>query len=147
MEGWNFLLESNAIEGIYGDVPQREVAEYDRFMALEKITLNDVYRYVMICSPKAVLRDLHRLDVEVGSYRPPKGSPYIRDALEHLIESINDGSLSPYRAHCEYESLHPFTDGNGRSGRMIWMWMMREAPLGFLHTFYYQSLDGYRLKK
>jgi len=26
---------------------------------------------------------------------------------------------------------------------MLWLWMMQEAPLGFLHTFYYQTLDAY----
>lgn len=42
------------------------------------------------------------------------------------------------------ELLHPLTDCNGCSGRILWMWMTREAPLGFLHTFHYRALDGAR---
>jgi hypothetical protein len=37
----------------------------------------------------------------------------------------------------------PTTDGNGRSGRALWLWCMRgRAPLGFLHQFYYQTLGA-----
>lgn len=45
------------------------------------------------------------------------------------------------------------TDGNGRSGRALWAWMMlcrggsygraKVIELGFLHTFYYQTLEHF----
>ena len=38
-------------------------------------------------------------------------------------------------------------DGNGRSGRVLWLYNMggiERVPLGFLHTFYYQALDASR---
>ena len=53
---------------------------------------------------------------------------------------------TPFGIHLRYETLHPFMDGNGRSGRILWAWQMLHhdiAPgirLGFLHAFYYQTL-------
>lgn len=42
--------------------------------------------------------------------------------------------------------LHPFMDGNGRTGRAVWAWAMQRDgqdpfALSFLHRFYYQTLE------
>ncbi len=70
-----------------------------------------------------------------------------------MLESVLVGAqiLPPYISHVAYENLHPFTDGNGRSGRALWLWQMMHGTmrqvnmardLGFLHTFYYQTLNA-----
>jgi len=145
-----FITESNVIEGICvetGDeVSTREIKEYQRFLSLEKITIKDLKEFVEVANgehflKKPLLRDKKGLNVYVGNYTPPKGGPDIKKALEFLLEKINSFSISSYAAHCEYEMLHPFTDGNGRSGRAIWLWMTGSYSLPFLQRFYYQSLD------
>jgi hypothetical protein len=77
----------------------------------------------------------------VGRHLPPRGGPEIRN---HLLDLLLNDDLSAYEQHVAYEVLHPFTDGNGRSGRALWAWRVRDFPLGFLHTFYYQTLDSSR---
>lgn len=135
----DFIRESNRIEGIHREPTQLEIDAYKQFMARTVISVGNLSQFVGVCQPGAVLRDKVGLDVRVGTYFPPKGGPHIRLALNQLLD---DPTLTPYQRHCAYESLHPFTDGNGRSGRMLWMWDMKHAPLGFLHHWYYQSLDA-----
>ena len=63
--------------------------------------------------------------------------------LGALLDDVNCERIDAWNAHVRYESIHPFTDGNGRSGRVIYRWQVRSplmADLGFLHAFYYQTL-------
>lgn len=144
---WYFVQESNRIEGITRDPLEREMEAFKTFMGLEQIAVGDLCAFVKLVQPNAVLRNAVGLDVRVGNHIPPRGGPYIQNDLESLLYQVNAGTISAYDAHIKYETLHPFTDGNGRSGRMLWMWQMKKAPLGFLHTFYYQTLDNYQDRK
>ena len=141
-----FIEESNKIEGIERAPTVDELSITKEFWAKININVNDVVALVKVYEPKAVLRNKLGLDVRVGDYLPPKGSPQIFSDLSALVSSVNDDKLSPYLLHQSYEAIHPFTDGNGRSGRALWAWHMLNwnyspgVALGFLHTWYYQSL-------
>ncbi len=148
----HFVIESNRIEGIELDNPR--VDEYERFLD-SKGLVGDLETFVGQLAPGHTLRDRPGLDVRVGAYAAPAGGPEIRNLLEALIS--DPFKMTPYQLHCAFENLHPFTDGNGRSGRVLWLWriihgddnyeLQRVRHLGFLHTFYYQALDAYDGRK
>ena len=58
-------------------------------------------------------------------YSPPEGEIVIRDKLEKLEEFIHkdkdkiDPLVKLALIHYQFEAIHPFTDGNGRTGRIM----------------------------
>ena len=144
----DFVRESNRIEGIIREPAMREIDELQAMLEVGTITISRLRAFVSVYQPNAVLRDRPNLNVRVGGHVPPRGGMEIAEALDTLLVRANanrgvvTGPNGAYAIHCEYEMLHPFTDANGRSGRALWLWMMRgDAPLGFLHQWYYQSLQ------
>jgi hypothetical protein len=141
----DFIRESNRIEGIYRAPTRAEIAATQTFLDLPTLTIADVAGLVTVYQPGAILRDQPGLNVRVGNYVAPPGGPEIPIALKTLLGRINAGPILPWEAHVAYETLHPFTDGNGRSGRAIWLWQhLGVSPLGFLHEFYYETLSCIR---
>lgn len=142
----SFVTESNRIEGILRGPTQVEIEAHVRFFALQEITVPDVVEFVRIIA-LADLRDKPGMDVRVGNHFPPPGGSQVRINLERICGVANLGNQSPYELHLSYEKLHPFMDGNGRSGRAIWAWQMKRDgndpfSLPFLHRFYYQTLNA-----
>lgn len=67
-------------------------------------------------------------------YAPPEGADLIREKLsawEHFIHAEDD--LDPLVrmavAHYQFEAIHPFHDGNGRTGRVLNILMLIETGL------------------
>ena len=138
-----FLRESNHIEGIDGALG-KELPMAARFLSKECVTVKMMEDAVAVFEPGAKLRDKVGMDVRVGSHIAPPGGSEIPKRLESLLIWASFAE-APYSVHKSFETLHPFVDGNGRSGRLLWLWMMVKKdgeipPLGFLHTIYYQML-------
>jgi Fic/DOC family len=142
-----FVTESNRIEGILRKPSKTGIDAHRKFLALHEPTVAALIEFVSVIAPGHVIRDKPGLNVIVGRHIAPPGGQEIIPALKRIL-GMNSG---PYEIHVAYEKLHPFTNGNGRSGRVLWLYDMlkhggrmasRARQLGFLHTFYYQTLDA-----
>lgn len=96
---------------------------------------------------------------ETVIYTPPEGENVLRDKLSNLEKFIHDEDnidllIKLAIMHYQFEAIHPFTDGNGRTGRIINILFLIEKglldnPVLFLSHYilktknrYYQLLRG-----
>jgi hypothetical protein len=147
----DFVAESNRIEGIIRVPTNSEIKAHVDLLGVRRLTVGHVEKFVSVCQPDAKLRATPDVPgVRVGNHIAPPSGLQIETDLRQLLLQITMSELTPFEAHCRYETLHPFTDGNGRSGRALWLWHMhkrgeleRALNLGFLHSFYYQTLAAH----
>jgi Fic family protein len=57
-------------------------------------------------------------------YTPPRGTGIVEKKMDNLFKFLNtqnsfDPLLKMVIAHYQFEAIHPFTDGNGRTGRIL----------------------------
>lgn len=80
-------------------------------------------------------------------YTPPEGENLIREKLKSLEVFINENiNIDPLiklaLVHYQFEAIHPFFDGNGRTGRIILLLYLKLCGLIDLPSLY---LSGYIL--
>ncbi|WPU95702.1 Fic/DOC family N-terminal domain-containing protein [Mucilaginibacter sabulilitoris] len=74
-------------------------------------------------------------------YTPPEGENIIRDKLKALEDFIHaDDQIDPLiklaLIHYQFEAIHPFIDGNGRTGRIILLLYLKLTSLLKLPALY-----------
>ena len=77
-------------------------------------------------------------------YTPPEGEGIIRDKLKNLEEFIhNKDGIDPLIKmaiiHYQFEAIHPFFDGNGRTGRLIILFYLNLSGLLDLPALYFSK--------
>lgn len=120
---------------------------------------------VEICSTiKGVVMDVRRVPGTAlandarGSviYTPPQGETLLRDLLANWERFLHqetgiDPLVRMAVAHYQFEAIHPFTDGNGRTGRILNILFLVEQKLLDLPILYlsraiiHSKTDYYRL--
>lgn len=92
-------------------------------------------------------------------YTPPSGKSVIRAKLANLEKFINENdTIDPLikmaLMHCQFEAIHPFSDGNGRTGRILLLLYLKlsgllDTPAIYLSEYiikhkadYYKRLRG-----
>lgn len=86
-------------------------------------------------------------------YTPPSGENVIREKLSNFEKFINeDDSLDPLikmaLMHYQFEAIHPFSDGNGRTGRILLLLYLKmvnllDIPAIYLSEYIIQNKSEY----
>ncbi|MFN0298399.1 Fic family protein [Acinetobacter albensis] len=77
-------------------------------------------------------------DIHGGTYRPPKCIEDIEYLIQAWVEWLNSPNIinqpviiRACLAHYYFELIHPFWDGNGRTGRLIEMFILEQSGYRF----------------
>lgn len=150
----------------------REVLNYlavlrfiEKHVAKKPITHKDVLKLHTIIA-KGVMDQgeagrYRDIQVYVGRYTPP-APDLVRGLMTELLEWWNTSSskwspvVSSAIVHFQFEDIHPFADGNGRTGRALALWELYRRGFDTHHIFsidevywehrsrYYDALAGVR---
>ena len=88
-------------------------------------------------------------------YTPPRGKGILEEKLNNLLEFIDDDQKFPIDplikmaiGHYQFETIHPFRDGNGRTGRILNIHILLkkgllEYPILYLSKYIIDHKDEY----
>ena len=88
-------------------------------------------------------------------YTPPRGKGVVERKMADLIGFLNDDIGHPVdpllkmsMAHYQFEAIHPFRDGNGRTGRILCIIYLiqkglLDLPILYLSAYILQNKDAY----
>ena len=112
---------------------------------IHSLVLNDMPEY------RGVFRN-HNVAISGSSYTPPDASQ-IQIQMEHLLEWYNKVTDDLFKKiavlHLKFEQIHPFANGNGRTGRLLINLELIRAgylPISVKYTdreLYYHALSSY----
>lgn len=125
-----FLEESNAIEGVYSPKSLDDAVEAWKFLiGCNMMTLKNIKLTHEILMKNQPLRfsdigHFRRQSVFVN-YQRMMAPELIENKLlmEFCLPTMKESPAPDWKAlHIRYEEIHPFIDGNGRTGRMFMNW-------------------------
>lgn len=88
-------------------------------------------------------------------YTPPRGEGVIQKKLENLLSFMNDDTKYPIDpllkmsiGHFQFEAIHPFRDGNGRTGRIFNIHYLNKSglldyPILYLSRYIIENKNEY----
>ena len=89
-------------------------------------------------------------------YTPPSGEAIIREKLHNLETFINgedaiDPLIKMALMHYQFEAIHPFSDGNGRTGRILLLLYLKiekllDTPAIYLSEYIIKNKADYYMK-
>ena len=140
----SFLMESNAIEGVYDTDSFKQAKKAWKYLEKQDVlTINvilETHRILML--NQSIQPDekgfFRRCEVRIGNRFglnwikvPEAMNEWIKDVETSIkIPGIDGENIK--RDHIAYEKIHPFVDGNGRTGRLFLNWQRMKVGLPIL---------------
>lgn len=149
-------VEANPTAVLVESRAQREVLNYfaalrhvEKHAARKRLSHENILRLHTIIAGQVMDQGeagrYRMIRVRVGTYLPPPAED-VSGLMFELLEWWNKKSqeispiLSSAIVHYRFEAIHPFADGNGRTGRLLALWELYRRGFDSHHIF---SVDEY----
>jgi|GEM_PF-1492127 len=123
-----FLEASNAIEDVHDDDALADSLDAWRYIEAEAALSHDVvqtaHHHILKERQPGVAGHYRDAQVEVGGRTPP-APEFVPRAMDELLAWNPDDPVEAIEWHVAFERIHPFADGNGRVGRLVYLWHCR----------------------
>jgi Fic family protein len=158
---FQFAQSDNRADSATKEALRYRTALYEGYKALDDRPLNVGTAFTVCSTIKGIEMQIRKVpgttiaNAATGEtiYTPPAGETLLRDllgnwqAFVHAEDGI-DPLIKMAVAHYQFEAIHPFTDGNGRTGRVLNMLFLIEQgllslPILYLSRFIVQNKNEY----
>ena len=149
-----FVKESNLIEGYSGEPYFTQHMTAYAFLCLEGVTARSIRECHQLLMKNLLRKEWtgtwRTLQVTVGGHECPKYYK-IPDLIKIMLDMPRETTKDIFDIHYMFECIHPFVDGNGRTGRCILNALLPESERVIIYADrrfeYYGNINDFRRNK
>jgi len=127
-----YFRESNAIENVHEESAVDATMDAWDVIKEEAELTHDViktgHNYILKGRQPDIAGEYRDIQVDIGDSTPPP-PVVVPSEMDKLLSWIPENSLEAIEWHIAFEHIHPFADGNGRIGRLLYLWHCRTLEI------------------
>lgn len=146
-----FFKQSNLIEDVETEIAvDKNIQAYKHLREQRKVTfenLREIHRIIMQDRQPDIAGQIKQNENfvmlngrQAKVFTPPEK---VRDKTHELLKIKPETPLQALKWHINFENIHPFTDGNGRVGRIIYYHQVKNLIGGMPLIFRAEDRQGY----